>query len=113
MGTVVTIHVVPEADAVESAIDRAFGWFREIEARCTRFSSASELAQLCAKPTEPVAVSAILFEAVQFALQVAEETDGAFDPTIGHRMEALGFNREYRTGEVFSGGADAPDYVTW
>jgi FAD:protein FMN transferase len=30
---------------------------------------------------------------------VAEETDGAFDPTVGRQMEARGFNREHRTGE--------------
>ena len=43
-----------------------------------------------------VPASAILYEAVQFALTVAEETGGAFDPTVGHRMEARGFNREHR-----------------
>ena len=31
---------------------------------------------------------------------VAEESSGAFDPTVGHRMEARGFNREHRTGEI-------------
>jgi len=35
---------------------------------------------------------------VQFALAVAEESGGAFDPTVGHAMEARGFNREYRSG---------------
>ena len=39
----------------------------------------------------------MLFEAVRFALCVAEETGGAFDPTIGRRMEARGFNRERST----------------
>jgi thiamine biosynthesis lipoprotein len=41
-----------------------------------------------------------LFEAVRFALTVAEESGGAFDPTVGHRMAARGFNREHRTGEI-------------
>jgi thiamine biosynthesis lipoprotein len=111
MGTVVTIHVVrPESDApgVDDAMDRAFGWFREIESRCTRFSGQSELMQLTAQTGKPVAASAILYEAVQFALLVAEESGGAFDPTVGHRMEARGFNREHRTGEVVDSGI-APD----
>jgi thiamine biosynthesis lipoprotein len=30
----------------------------------------------------------------------AEESGGAFDPTVGHRMAARGFNREHRTGEM-------------
>jgi len=87
MGTIVTIEVLqPNADA---AIDRAFGWFREIEARCTRFNPASELMQLVAQPVAqpsvPVPASPILFEAVRFSLMAAEATEGAFDPTTtGH-----------------------------
>ena len=44
MGTLVTIHVVaPDSPGNNDALDRAFGWFHEIEARCTRFDEASEL----------------------------------------------------------------------
>jgi thiamine biosynthesis lipoprotein len=100
MGTLVTIHVVRLDPEVDPAIDRAFGWFHEIEARCTRFSPQSELMQLTARAGMPVPASAILYEAVRFALMVAEESGGAFDPTLGHRMEARGFNREHRTGEI-------------
>ncbi|HXC58157.1 MAG TPA: FAD:protein FMN transferase [Steroidobacteraceae bacterium] len=92
MGTVVSIEV----DAPEAAVMRAFEWFRQVEAVCSRFDAASELRQL------PVGVatqaSPILFEAVRFALKVAEETQGAFDPTIGSRMAARGYNRHYLTG---------------
>jgi len=98
MGTLVTIHVVrPRAD---DAIERAFGWFREIERRCSRFDHQSELMQLTMSIGEAVTASPILFEAVRFAVSVAEETGGAFDPTVGHRMEARGFNREDRTGRT-------------
>jgi thiamine biosynthesis lipoprotein len=98
MDTLVTIHVVrPGADA---AIERAFGWFHEIEERCTRFNAGSELMQLTARAGAPVQVSAILYEAVRFALMVVEASGGAFDPAIGHRMEARGFNREHRTGTI-------------
>ena len=110
MGTLVTMQIVrspAEASSYASndvspdaAFDRAFGWFHEIEARCTRFSEGSELMQLTAQPGVPVAASAILYEAVRFALLVAEETGGAFDPAIGHRMHSRGFNREHRTGEI-------------
>ena len=80
MGTLVTIHVVrPDSS---DAIDCAFGWFHEIEARCTRFDDNSELRRLVAHVGEPVPVSAIVFEAVRFALMVAEDTAGAFDPTV-------------------------------
>jgi thiamine biosynthesis lipoprotein len=99
MGTVVSIEV----DAPEPVVDQAFQWFRQVEARCSRFDTSSELRQL--KPGQPAASSPILFEAVRFALLVAEETNGAFDPTIGGRMSARGFNRHYVTGEV----GEAPD----
>jgi thiamine biosynthesis lipoprotein len=96
MGTLVTIQVVREG--AQEAIGAAFGWFHEIESRCSRFLDGSELRQLTAQSGVPVAASPILFEAVRFALQVAEESGGAFDPTVGHRMEARGFNREHRSG---------------
>ena len=111
MGTLVTIQVVrPGADA---AIDRAFGWFREIEARCSRFDERSELVQLAAHVGEPVPASPILFEAVRFALSVAEETSGAFDPTVGRRMELRGFNREDRTGRTVATLIPASDEVSY
>jgi FAD:protein FMN transferase len=99
MGTVVSIEV----DAPEAVVERAFGWFRQVEMHCSRFDAASELRQLAIGT--PNAASAILFEAVRFALCVAEETGGAFDPTIGGRMAARGFNRHYVSGEA----GDAPD----
>ena len=98
MGTLVKIHVV--RPGAEAAVERAFGWFHEIEQRCTRFDERSELMQVTAHPGVPVPASAILYEAVRFALMVAEESGGAFDPTVGLPMEARGFNREQRTGEI-------------
>lgn len=99
MGTRITIEV----SAPEEVLARSFAWFHEVESCCSRFDPASELMRLApgdAKPATPM-----LFEAVRFALMVAEESGGAFDPTVGHRMAARGFNREHRTGTV----ADSPD----
>lgn len=113
MGTLVTIHVVRAGTEASHAVDRALGWFREIEERCTRFSPHSELMQLTAQAGVPVPASPILFEAVRFALMVAEESGGAFDPTVGHRMEARGFNREHRTGEIVPSAIVAEDDVSY
>ena len=108
MGTLVTIQVLDTSG--DAAIDRAFGWFHEIEDRCTRFDERSELMQLTSRVGLPVRASAIVFEAVRFALQVADASGGAFDPTVGDRMHARGFNREHRTGAtVRGGGAPAAD----
>jgi Membrane-associated lipoprotein involved in thiamine biosynthesis len=106
MGTIVTIHVVGhKADhqqtiETEDGVERAFEWFRRVEECCTRFDAHSEAMQLTAQIGVPVPVSALLFEAVRFAVAVAEESGGAFDPTVGHHMETRGFNREYRTGQI-------------
>jgi thiamine biosynthesis lipoprotein len=118
MGTLVTVRVVGAdepslvdkdmREARDRAVERALAWFHDIEASCSRFDPKSELMQLSRRIGDAVPVGAALFEALQFALAVAEETGGAFDPTVGAAMEARGFNREHRTLEVVhSGVADA------
>jgi FAD:protein FMN transferase len=122
MGTFVTIHVVShfeghegeqETTEREQAVERALDWFRRVEECCTRFEASSELMQLATQVGVPVPVSTILFEAVQFALAVAEETGGAFDPTVGYAMESLGFNREYRTGRTIRTPLDSNGPVSY
>ena len=106
MSTRVTIQVVGQPSNPHQTTDRqecvhrAFDWFRKVEECCSRFDPQSELMQLTTRIGVPVPVSALLYEAVRFAVAVAEETGGAFDPTIGRTMEARGFNREYRTGQM-------------
>jgi len=105
MGTVVSIEVrgrrsraVPTS--AERRLARAVEWFHEVERCCSRFDPASEVLQLQARAGTPTIVSPMLFEAVRFALAVAEASGGAFDPTIGRVMERRGFNRHHRTGQV-------------
>jgi thiamine biosynthesis lipoprotein len=119
MGTLVTIQVVgPGADPKQAArrkeaVERAFAWFHQVEACCTRFDTRSDLMQLTAHVGAAVPASPILFEAVQFALAVAEESGGAFDPTVGHAMERRGFNREYQTGAVVQSAPEPGVAVTY
>jgi thiamine biosynthesis lipoprotein len=117
MGTLVTIEVVipraADGTPAQNATERAFGWFREIENRCTRFDPASELMQLAARPGEAVAASPMLFEAIQFARLVAEETGGAFDPTAGHSMMARGFDREHRSNQAVHLNIKPAADATW
>jgi len=112
MGTLVTIQVLAEGPYVAAAVGRAFGWFREIESRCTRFDPESELMRLCRETGGPVRVSAVLFEAVRFSVEVARLSGGAFDPAIGRRMEARGFDRNYRTGARVNRG-EAKGAACW
>ncbi len=119
MSTLVTIEVVGDADALADTpegltrIDRAFAWFADVEAVCSRFDPASELMQLSATSGVAVPVSAMLFEAVQFAVAVADASGGAFDPTIGRRMERAGFNRHYETGALVESPVPADEDVDY
>ena len=104
MGTVVTIQVIGhdanevERAAREAGVARALEWFTHITTQCSRFDPASELSRLTTQVGVAVPVSALLFESLKFALAVAADTNGAFDPTVGHRMEERGFDTNYQTG---------------
>lgn len=94
MGTIVTIHVL-QSDS-DAAIQRAFGWFHEIESRCSRFRGESELMQLSSQLGVPVPVSPIVFEALRFAIMVSEESGGAFDVSAG-RFREIALDPERQT----------------
>ena len=104
MGTIVTIEIVDpdhlDDDSSANAIDDAFEWFRQVERLCNRFDPESELSQLTQRVGAAVPASELLYAAVEFALIVADDTGGAFDPTVGRDMEARGFNRDYRDGRI-------------
>jgi thiamine biosynthesis lipoprotein len=104
LGTVVSISVCRDTPETDAAITRAFQWFREVDAQCSRFTPDSDLIQLLRQPGVEVPVNDLLFEAVRFAVNVAEDTDGALDPTVGHVMETRGFDRDHRLGTVVRTG---------
>jgi len=107
MGTIATIEVVAARDdaaQADEAINRAFNWFREVERTCNRFDSTSELRHVGVQAGMASPVSPLLFGALEFALGVAADTGGAFDPTLGASMEARGFRTDYRTGQDASSG---------
>ncbi|HUL71753.1 MAG TPA: FAD:protein FMN transferase [Vicinamibacterales bacterium] len=119
MGTVVSFQVVGHdtsgGDALDprAGVERAVAWFQRVEASCNRFDEASEVRQLSARIGVPVEASPMLFEAVRFAIAVAEDTGGAFDPTVGLDLEARGFNREYRSGRAVCTDMERADDVSF
>jgi thiamine biosynthesis lipoprotein len=101
MGTVATVEVIVDApeDVVRPALRRALGWFATVEAAASRFDPTSELRRLVERVGQDVPVSPLLFEAIRFALALAELTDGAFDPTVGRALQDLGFDAHHATGQ--------------
>jgi len=113
MGTLIRINVATTKPVLEvnRGITRAIGVFEYVEQTCSRFDETSELRKLCHIVGEPVPVNDVLFQALRFAREVADATDGKFDPTIGRSMEDLGFNRHYLSGEeVHSESAPSVTY---
>jgi len=103
MDTVVSFQVPLRGaapDRCKELVERSVGWFRSVEQTCSRFTPDSEVSRLVPRAGVPVRVSDLLLQSVAFAVALAQETDGAFDPTVGAAMEARGFNVEYRTGSV-------------
>jgi FAD:protein FMN transferase len=102
MDTWVNVQVVSDQprEVAEPAVQRALAWFETVERICTRFDPNSEVMQLLTQVGQRVRVSTLLFEVAAFALHLAEQTDGAFDPSVGATLERLGFNVHYRTGQA-------------
>jgi thiamine biosynthesis lipoprotein len=106
MGTVVTIEVVGHGETEQrrgeraNTVARAVNWFQHVEDCCSRFDPSSELRRISERIGWPVVVSATTLEVLRFALALAQETEGAFDPTIGGAMVERGFDTHYRTGET-------------
>ncbi len=102
MDTGVNIHVISDQPRtrIEASVSHALEWFETVERICTRFDRSSEVMQLVHQVGKPVKVSTLLFEVVAFGMDLAEQTHGAFDPTIGASMEQLGFNTNYKTGNA-------------
>lgn len=116
LGTIVHIHV-PSGESTRSvqlAMKQAMKAIHAVEEACSRFDADSELVHLLQTPVgREVAVSPILFQSLYFACEVASLTDGRFDPTVGSRMEELGFRSHYLTGETVPWQTEASKTATF
>lgn len=84
--------VVDEPDALRDAMALVVDVVKHIDHTCSRFKPESEICRLNARAGQgDVAMSPMLEEAIVAALQTAEMTDGLVDPTVGRRIEELGY----------------------
>lgn len=87
LGTIsrITIYDKPS----EAAFKESFARLSEIEKKMTIHSDTSEIAQINRMAgLQPVKVSEDTFEVIRLALEIAEKSGGAFDPTIGPIVQA-------------------------
>lgn len=67
----------------------------DVDRTCSRFRADSELRSLSRSGGRPVAISPLLFTALDAALRAARLTGGAVDPTGGTAIRALGYDRDF------------------
>jgi FAD:protein FMN transferase len=93
LGTLVEIAVeATPGDAPETALDAAFASIARIHRALSLHDPQSELSQVNRDaPSAVQAVSPDLRAVLECALELAERSCGAFDPTVGGRVAALGF----------------------
>ena len=88
MGTVFTVTVIPpsgwEGSRIRKSVEGAFRVAEELQAKASSFDAESELSLLNhAGQGEAVVLDQTLFSLLVQARNVAEWSDGAFDPTLG------------------------------
>jgi thiamine biosynthesis lipoprotein len=85
MGTLFQVVVyAPDAATAQPAVAAAWGRVAELNRLFSDYDPDSELQRLCRAPVgTAVAVSAELFAVLQHSQQLAADSDGAFDVTLG------------------------------
>lgn len=85
MGTVFAIEWDhPDPALARRAAERAFATAEEINAVASDYIANSELLEFCRRPHgQPVELSPLLFRLLAEAREIAEASEGCFDPTIG------------------------------
>jgi thiamine biosynthesis lipoprotein ApbE len=93
LGTSVVLRSV-EPDALAPARGAVERELAAVDRACSRFRTDSELVRLNERAGRPVETSALLFEALELALDAARLTGGDVDPTVGRALEMAGYDRD-------------------
>jgi thiamine biosynthesis lipoprotein len=93
MGTEVVVLTTGRAPA--GAVARVRELFATREAALSRFLPTSELTRLNRSAGRAMEVSPLMLETVDAAIRAASTTGGAFDPTLGRQMAAIGYDRPF------------------
>jgi len=94
MDTFCAITVVsPSKEKAKDAINAGFAEIKKLENLLNYFSPESELTAINRSAgKEPIRVSRETMEVIKKAVEIANLTDGAFDPTVGSMVKLWGFS---------------------
>jgi FAD:protein FMN transferase len=93
IGTFVEL-VVADVNQLDDAREIAVDLIAELDRTCSRFRDDSELSRANQAAGTWVPASPVLLDAVRVAVIAAQATDGVVDPTLGHSLIALGYDRD-------------------
>ncbi len=98
LDTVVEITVASTDERhAQNAIAAAYTEMRRVEAMLNRYDPASQIGMInrAAGGAQAISVSPEVFEIVQRALHYSQQTDGAFDMTVGPLIDVWGIGTEH------------------
>jgi len=103
LGTYVHLATAEET-ALEPARRTAVRLLADVDRTCSRFRSDSDLVRANAAAGSWTSVDPMLVQAIEAAMDAAAETDGLVDPTLGHALVAVGYDRDIAL--VIAGSTD-------
>ena len=80
----------------------------QVDRTYSRFRTDSELSLLNARAGQSVPISPLLTWALAAALRGARLSEGLVDPTVGHAMRLIGYDRDFSLIDEGSSRTDAP-----
>ncbi|HEB28067.1 hypothetical protein LCGC14_2742680 [marine sediment metagenome] len=97
MGTTYQVKIVPNNIVVSNNLaDQIHERLQSLDATFTTYQKTSELMKLNQSPiNQPLVVSEELFEVLTITKKIYQETNGAFDPTVGALVNLWGFGPDY------------------
>lgn len=99
-----------ETLAAQTAFAEAESLFRRYEQVLSRFQAQSELSCLNRRAGQWTPVSDMLWQILAAALDMAEETNGRFDPTLLNELERAGYAQSFELLSMTVPLPNPPDY---
>jgi thiamine biosynthesis lipoprotein len=93
LGTYVHLSTSDRA-VLEPARQIAMRLLEDVDRTCSRFRKDSDLVRANASAGSWTNVDPLLLKAIGAAMEAAAQTDGLVDPTLGHALVAVGYDRD-------------------